>query len=804
MQARQFRGRVSRRSCCRVTLLALRDERNISLTSVQDNLSSGLTLRLFGSFEAAIDGLPIEGLHLREGERVLAFLALHHSTPLPYRVLAERFWPSEARLNAGEGGGFPNTRQAIRSLRVALGKEAERILSPEKGSIQLDVRGAKVDLPAFDRLTRQNTPNAWREATTLYRGPLLADWTDSWIRSAREERKRLYEQLLRRLVDEARGRGEMAEMEGWLRRWITSNPRDEEAIRSMMQLCGSLGRYAEAREIFEALALRRRRDGEEVEAETRAADALLRRAREAPPTAVVPEVGRVGEKSFTGAPTTSVSEGVLQARPASAPMRSVALLYRRGAQPDERLVDLLENRLTAAGYTVFVDRNMDSGVRWMRELERQLRHAYAVVPILSATSVHSEMLEFEVETAHQAAQLQGGQPRLLPVRCDYEEPLPEQRLLGAILNPLQYLLWRGAEDDADLIDGLMRAMTDAPREPLALEPVGGAVGLASPFYIVRATDEDFQVAQKRGDSFLLIKGARQMGKTSLLARGLERARQNGARVVLTDLQSFSERKFETAEALLFAFATLLSDQLELEVSPRRDWDDEFDPGVNLERFLRRYVLHPDLPPLVWGMDEVDRLFSCPFRSDIFGLFRSWHNRRALDPKGPWSRLTLAIAYATEAHLFITDINQSPFNIGTRLTLDDFTLSEFTELNRRYGAPLKTDADIASCHLLLHGQPYLSRRALDAMVGEGVTLSFLETRGSRDDGPFRDHLRRLLAVVSQEAGLAEAMQAVLRQQPLPGSEAFYRLRSTGLVRGEAPLEAVPRCPLYTDYFTRHLL
>src|SRR5260370_17683853 len=71
---------------------------------------------------------------------------------------------------------------------------------------------------------------------------------------------------------------------------------------------------------------------------------------------------------------------------------------------------------------------------------------------------------------------------------------------------------------------------------------------------------------------------------------------------------------------------------------------------------------------------------------LFALFRSWHNERALDPSGPWSRLTLAIAYSTEVHLFITDLDQSPFNVGTRLTLDDFTLDQTAELNRPCGPP----------------------------------------------------------------------------------------------------------------------
>jgi serine/threonine protein kinase len=57
-----------------------------------------------------------------------------------------------------------------------------------------------------------------------------------------------------------------------------------------------------------------------------------------------------------------------------------------------------------------------------------------------------------------------------------------------------------------------------------LEPVGGAVPLDSKFYIARATDDEFQAAIARQDSIVLVKGARQVGKTSLLARGLQQAR----------------------------------------------------------------------------------------------------------------------------------------------------------------------------------------------------------------------------------------------------------------------------------------
>ncbi len=278
--------------------------------------------------------------------------------------------------------------------------------------------------------------------------------------------------------------------------------------------------------------------------------------------------------------------------------------------------------------------------------------------------------------------------------------------------------------------------------------------LSSPFYVARDTDEQFAAAVGRHDSIVLVKGPRQVGKTSLLARGLQRARQAGARVVLTDLDVFNASQMASAEALLLALAQTIADQLELELSPVAVWDAERGPNVNFQRFLRRHVFGAVDTPLVWGLDGVDRLFSYDFGTEIFALFRAWHNERALDPISPWSRLTLAIAYATEAHLFITDLNRSPFNVGVRLTLDDFTLEQIADLNDRYGAPLKDAAEVARCYELVGGHPYLVR---DLLAG--------------------------------------------RSRVPPRS--FYRLRSAGVLAGDAEDAARPRCRLYVDYFARHL-
>ena len=245
-------------------------------------------------------------------------------------------------------------------------------------------------------------------------------------------------------------------------------------------------------------------------------------------------------------------------------------------------------------------------------------------------------------------------------------------------------------------------------------------------------------------------------------------------------------------------------QLDLDYDPEKAWNPHGDPSINFETFLRRWVLGKIPGNVVWGLDEVDRLFACDFGSEVFGLFRSWHNARALDPTGPWSRLTLAIAYATEAHLFITDLNQSPFNVGTRLTLDDFTFEQISELNRRYGSPLRDNAEVARYFRLVAGHPYLVRRGLHEMATRNLDIASFESQADRDEGSYGDHLRRILVLLAKDAQLCDVVRGVLRGRPCPNQESFYRLRSAGVMSGNSARDVRPRCQIYATYLERHLL
>ncbi len=349
----------------------------------------------------------------------------------------------------------------------------------------------------------------------------------------------------------------------------------------------------------------------------------------------------------------------------------------------------------------------------------------------------------------------------------------------------------------------VRFSDSSAESAVRFEPVGGAIPLDSRFYIERSTDHEFQTAVLRRDSIVLVKGARQVGKTSLLARSLQQAREAGARVALTDFQMLNASHLGAVESLLRMLAKSLSDQLELAVLPEHLWDEELGASMNFTRYVRREVLGNNQPPLVWGLDEVDRLFTCPFGSEVFGLFRSWHNARSLDPAAPWTQLTLAMAYATEAHLFITDVHQSPFNVGTRLTLEDFTREQVAELNRRYGSPLN-EPELDEFFQLVGGHPYLVRCGLHELAARGANFGELNSKSDRDEGPFGDHLRRLLFSLNQDAELRGVVRSVIEGQACPSAESFYRLRSAGVVVGNSAREAKMRCRLYATYLKQHLL
>ena len=169
----------------------------------------------------------------------------------------------------------------------------------------------------------------------------------------------------------------------------------------------------------------------------------------------------------------------------------------------------------------------------------------------------------------------------------------------------------------------------------------------------------------------------------------------------------------------------------------------------------------------------------------------------------WNRFNLVIAHSTEPYLWIKNLNQSPFNVGYRIELEEFSIDQMSDLNKRHGSPLRTSEDIQQLLDLVGGHPYLVRQGLYALKVNSWTMANLKEAATKDTGPFGDHLRQWAWYLEERKELQSALRQVLQRGQATEEAHFQRLRAAGLVRGPTRDAVGLRCQLYQDYFAHHL-
>jgi len=332
-----------------------------------------------------------------------------------------------------------------------------------------------------------------------------------------------------------------------------------------------------------------------------------------------------------------------------------------------------------------------------------------------------------------------------------------------------------------------------------LSQPGGALG-EEPFYISRPADYKLQRAllKPRGSTISIL-APRQMGKTSMLMRGLKEARLAEYQTVHIDFQRFGRDLLDNPDGFLRHFATMMVRQLGLDRQQvNMAWEDPISPYDKLNYLLEDYILPTIKSSMVLAMDEMDGLLQTDFHNDFFSMVRFWFNNRIFNPI--WDKLNVFMVIPTEPHLLITDTHRSPFNVGELLRLADFDAAQVSQLNERYQSPLPS-RHLPEFMAFFGGQPYLTQQAFYTMVTQNLTWDELLAVATRDDGPFDGHLHRFLRLLTDDKELHQAMRQILAKgscsQPL-----FYRLLQVGLIQGEAQ-RATCRCGLYDKYFRARL-
>jgi len=82
----------------------------------------------------------------------------------------------------------------------------------------------------------------------------------------------------------------------------------------------------------------------------------------------LPSKLRTGLSAVSHRPSVPATEGRRLTADGRGPSR-VALLYKRNAEPDEHVLQLLETEFRAAGHSVFIDRHLEVGMAWALEID---------------------------------------------------------------------------------------------------------------------------------------------------------------------------------------------------------------------------------------------------------------------------------------------------------------------------------------------------------------------------------------------------------------------------------------------------
>jgi hypothetical protein len=502
---------------------------------------------------------------------------------------------------------------------------------------------------------------------------------------------------------------------------------------------------------------------------------------------------------------------------------TIFISYERDTHPDETIALQIYEALNQQ-HQVFIDQTMLVGTVWAEHIEAELRRADVLIALLSARSVHSEMVEAEIAAAHHLSRAQGGRPAILPVRVAYREPF--QYPLNAYLDHLNWVMWDELADTPRLLDELKSAIAGRalPRhgspsgrrllqiseatplpspfpaaQPATLELPEGTMDPQSAFYVVRRSDEIALETIGRQGVTITMKGPRQMGKSSLLLRTMAAATTGGKRVAFLDFQLFERAALAHADRFFRQFCALLTHKLKMEERVEEYWSLDLGNSQCCTLYVSDYLLQESSRPLVLAMDEVESIFDTDFRSDFFSMLRSWHNSRAFEPI--WKQIDLMLVTSTEPYQLIENLNQSPFNVGEVIDLADFTPEQVADLNRRHSAPFAPHEE-QRLLALLGGHPYLVRRALYLVASRRLTAVDLFATATADRGPFGDHLRYHLFRLHDKPALVEGLLQAIHQGACPDERVFFRLRGAGLVRREGGA-VLPRCQLYADYFRERL-
>ena len=322
------------------------------------------------------------------------------------------------------------------------------------------------------------------------------------------------------------------------------------------------------------------------------------------------------------------------------------------------------------------------------------------------------------------------------------------------------------------------------------------------FYIVRSRLEQRCYEEVvRAGTLIRIKSPERMGKSLMMGRVLDYATQQGHRTAVIDLREANKEFFVDINKFLQWFCAYLGDQLEVEQQPETAWKSFLGANTNCTKYVEKFFLNSDDSPLVIAIDNFDCVFRHPdVEADFCGLLRGWFEK--VNTSKVWGKLRQVIVYSQESYA-THNINQSPFNVGLPIELDELDESEILALANAYGLSW-TVREIAKLMDMIGGHPYLVQKAIDQIAHRNMDLDRLLRTAPTEEGIYSNYLHERLQLLETNPELVSAMKLVVNSDHpvrLSAKDGF-KLDSMGLTKPQNS-DRIPRCNLYRLYFSDRL-